>query len=139
MTQCGCFSVIKAINSGEIVGCYVGEHSGKGAAGLWQSMPGVYRQWAVYYTDFWSAQSNAILHDLWERLLRRGKAKNQKLRRVALSFVGLTHSTKDQSVHRADCVGCDLRVLPEFPKRDDMSLRRVKILNFDSPRAQIIQ
>ena len=41
--------------SGEIVGCYVGERSSQGAAGLWQSLPGVYRQCAVCYTDFWSA------------------------------------------------------------------------------------
>ena len=41
--------------SGEIVGCYVGERSGQGAEGLWQSLPGVYRQCAVCYTDFWSA------------------------------------------------------------------------------------
>ena len=43
------------IASQEIVGVYVGERSRKGAEGLWQSLPPLYRQCAVCYTDFWSA------------------------------------------------------------------------------------
>ena len=39
----------------EIVGCYIGSRDKKGAKGLWESLPGVYRQCAVCYTDFWSA------------------------------------------------------------------------------------
>ena len=39
----------------EIVGCFVGARSRAGAEGLWQSLPGGYRQCAVAYTDFWSA------------------------------------------------------------------------------------
>jgi insertion element IS1 protein InsB len=39
----------------EIVGVYVGERSRKGAEGLWQSLPPIYRQCAVCYTDFWTA------------------------------------------------------------------------------------
>jgi IS1 family transposase len=39
----------------EVVGVYVGVRSRKGAAGLWQSLPALYRQCAVSYTDFWSA------------------------------------------------------------------------------------
>jgi len=37
----------------EIVGCYVGDRSGQAAKALWQSLPGVYRQCAVLYTDYW--------------------------------------------------------------------------------------
>jgi len=39
----------------EIVGCYVGDRSKDAALALWQSMPGVYRQCAVIYTDYWEA------------------------------------------------------------------------------------
>ncbi len=42
-------------DSGEIVGVYVGSRDRKGAQGLWDSMPAVYRQCAVCYTDFLSA------------------------------------------------------------------------------------
>ena len=39
----------------EIVGVYVGNGSCDGASGLWRSLPALYRQCAVCYTDFWSA------------------------------------------------------------------------------------
>ena len=39
----------------EIVGLYVGSRDKKGANGLWASLPSVYRQCAVYYTDFWES------------------------------------------------------------------------------------
>jgi IS1 family transposase/transposase-like protein len=39
----------------EIVGVYIGKRDESGARGLWDSIPAVYRQCAVSYTDFWSA------------------------------------------------------------------------------------
>ena len=39
----------------EIVGVHVGSRNHKGAKGLWESLPAVYRQCAISYTDFWSA------------------------------------------------------------------------------------
>lgn len=48
------------VNSGEIIGVFVGARSLDGAKGLWQSLPGVYRQCAVCYTDFWSAYEQVI-------------------------------------------------------------------------------
>ncbi len=39
----------------EIVGVYIGKRDETGAIGLWDSLPAVYRQCAVSYTDFWSA------------------------------------------------------------------------------------
>jgi IS1 family transposase/transposase-like protein len=48
----------KDIDSKEIVGCYIGSRDRIGAVGLWDSLPGVYRQCAVCYTDFWSAYEN---------------------------------------------------------------------------------
>ncbi len=43
------------IETREIVGLYVGSRSRKSAKCLWLSLPGVYRQCAVAYTDFWQA------------------------------------------------------------------------------------
>ena len=43
------------VESREIVGVYVGDRSEVGAQGLWDSLPPVYRQCAVAFTDFWKA------------------------------------------------------------------------------------
>ena len=39
-------------DASEIVGVYVGNRSRDGASGLWRSLPALYRQCAVCYTDF---------------------------------------------------------------------------------------
>ncbi len=39
----------------QIVGAYIGNRSADSAKALWQSLPPVYRQYAVSYTDFWEA------------------------------------------------------------------------------------
>ncbi len=39
----------------ENAGIYVGERSREGAEGLWQSLPGLYRQCAVGYTEVFAA------------------------------------------------------------------------------------
>ena len=44
----------------EIVGCTIGDRSGKSAQALWDSLPAVYRQCAVCYTDFWSSYPVAL-------------------------------------------------------------------------------
>ena len=44
----------------EIVGCYVGARSRESAKKLWASLPPVYRQCAVAYTDFWEAYDTVI-------------------------------------------------------------------------------
>ncbi len=44
----------------EVIGVYVGERSRNGALCLWQSLPPLYRQCAVYYTDFWSAYDEIL-------------------------------------------------------------------------------
>lgn len=43
------------VTTKEIVGVYVGARDQIGAQGLWDSLPPVYRQCAVAYTDFWAA------------------------------------------------------------------------------------
>lgn len=44
----------------EIVGVFVGSRGKKGAKGLWRSLPAVYRQCAVLYTDFWKAYAEVF-------------------------------------------------------------------------------
>jgi insertion element IS1 protein InsB len=43
------------VSTREIVGAYIGDRSELGAQGLWNSLPAVYRQFAIAYTDFWNA------------------------------------------------------------------------------------
>ena len=40
------------VNTKEIAGVYLGDRGELGAKGLWESLPAVYRQCAVCYTDF---------------------------------------------------------------------------------------
>ncbi|NJK35898.1 MAG: IS1 family transposase [Oscillatoriales cyanobacterium SM2_2_1] len=47
-------------DSREIVGVLVGDRSRQGAKGLWQSLPAIYRQCAVCYTDFWEAYEQVL-------------------------------------------------------------------------------
>ena len=44
----------------EIVGAYIGDRSEASAKKLWDSLPPVYRQCAVCYTDFWKAYANVL-------------------------------------------------------------------------------
>jgi insertion element IS1 protein InsB len=46
--------------SAAIVGVYVGGRDRGGAEGLWASLPAVYRQCAVAYTDFWSSYEESF-------------------------------------------------------------------------------
>lgn len=47
-------------DSREVVGCYIGDRSDRSAQALWNSLPAVYRQCAVCYTDFWSSYLVAL-------------------------------------------------------------------------------
>ena len=46
--------------SREIVGVYIGARDSAAASELWKSLPPVYRQCAVAYTDFWAAYSKVL-------------------------------------------------------------------------------
>lgn len=48
------------VKTKEIVGVYIGDRSREGARQLWQSLPPVYRQCAVCYSDFWEAYKQII-------------------------------------------------------------------------------
>lgn len=44
----------------EIVGCYIGDRTYRSGKKLWESLPAVYRQCAVAYTDFWQAYKKVL-------------------------------------------------------------------------------
>ncbi len=44
----------------EIVGCYIGDRSAEAAMELWQSMPALYRQCAIVYSDYWEAYAKVL-------------------------------------------------------------------------------
>ena len=48
------------VDTREIIGCYIGDRSKGSAQKLWESLPAVYRQCAVCYTDFWSAGCRSL-------------------------------------------------------------------------------
>ena len=48
------------ITTREIVGVYIGDRDEVAARELWLSLPPVYRQCAVAYTDFWAAYGMVI-------------------------------------------------------------------------------
>lgn len=47
-------------NTKEIVGAHIAKLDKEGAQGLWNSLPAVYRQCAVPYTDFWDSYSEVF-------------------------------------------------------------------------------
>lgn len=48
------------VRTREIVGVYIGDRDRDAARKLWLSLPSVYRQCAVVYTDFWQAYEQVI-------------------------------------------------------------------------------
>jgi insertion element IS1 protein InsB len=44
----------------EVIGCHIGDRSRESARALWQSLPAVYRQCAIVYTDYWEAYETVI-------------------------------------------------------------------------------
>jgi len=50
----------KDVVTKEITGVYVGSRDREGARELWNSLPGVYRQCAVIYTDFWKSYNEVL-------------------------------------------------------------------------------
>jgi insertion element IS1 protein InsB len=68
----------KDIDTKEIVGCHIGSRDCIGAAGLWDSLPGVYRQCAVCYTDFWSAYENIFPYKR-HRAVGKGSGKTNNI------------------------------------------------------------
>ena len=47
-------------DSCEVVGVFIGDRSRPSAKQLWQSLPVIYRQCAICYTDFWEAHEQVL-------------------------------------------------------------------------------
>lgn len=86
-------------DSQKIVGCFVGDRTRKSARQLWASLPTVYQQCAVAYTDFWQAYKTVIpvkhhravgketgLTNRIERLNNTFRQRVSRLVRASLSF-----------------------------------------------------
>ena len=70
----------KDVDTREIVGVYVGSRDKEGAPGLWDSLPPVYRQCAVAYTDFWQAYA-AIFPATRHRAVGKESGKTNHIER----------------------------------------------------------
>ncbi len=81
------------------VGCFVGDRTRKSARQLWASLPDIYQQRAVAYTDFWQAYKTVIsrerhravgketgLTNHIERLNNTFRQRVSRLVRASLSF-----------------------------------------------------
>ena len=68
----------KDIKTREIAGAYIGSREKDGAQGLWDSLPGVYRQCAVAYTDFWAAYES-IFPSTRHRQVEKGSGKTNSI------------------------------------------------------------
>ena len=68
------------IETKEIVGVYVGNRSRDGALGLWRSLPALYRQCTVYYTDFWTAY-NQIFPESRHKAVSKTSGKTNGIER----------------------------------------------------------
>jgi IS1 family transposase len=66
----------------EIVGLYIGDRSKKSASELWQSLPPVYRQCAVCYTDFWESYSAEVLPFKRHRPVGKESGKTSHIERL---------------------------------------------------------
>lgn len=64
----------------EIVGVYIGAREEAAARKLWKSLPAVYRQCAIAYTDFWAAYA-AVLPSKRHRAVGKETGKTSLVER----------------------------------------------------------
>ena len=67
-------------NSRKIVGVHVGSRDRKGAQALWDSLPQVYRECDICYTDFWSAY-NTVIPDKCHKAVGKETGKTNHIER----------------------------------------------------------
>jgi IS1 family transposase len=68
------------VDTREIVGVFVGARDKTGAQGLWDSLPPVYHQCAVAYSDFWAAYA-AIFPSKRHRAVGKETGKTSHIER----------------------------------------------------------
>ena len=95
-------------SSREIVGVHIGKRDESGARGLWKSLPGVYRQCAVSYTDFWAAYEK-VFPSKRHKAVGKESGKTAHIERVNLTLrqrVGrLVRKTLSFSKKQANHIG----------------------------------
>lgn len=64
------------VETKKIVGVYIGSRSRAGAEGLWQSLPPLYRQCAVCYTDFWTAYEEIFPKSRHQAVIKKSGKTN---------------------------------------------------------------
>ena len=72
-------------NSREIVGCFIGDRTRKSARQFWASLPDVYQQSAVAYTDFWQAYTTVIPRKQ-HRAVGKGTGQTNRIERLNNTF-----------------------------------------------------
>jgi insertion element IS1 protein InsB len=69
------------VETREIIGLYVGDRSRDSAKKLWDTLPPVYRQCAVVYTDYWDAYVGVIPHN-HHRMVGKESGKTSYIERL---------------------------------------------------------
>ena len=67
--------------TGEIVGVYVGSRDKEGTKGLWESLPAVYRQCAVCYSDFWTSYKEEVIPSKRNKTVDKRSRKTNRIER----------------------------------------------------------
>ncbi len=67
-------------HSRQIVGTAIGARDEATAQHLWDSLPAVYRQWAICYTDFWAAYQ-AVLPSKRQRAVDNASGQTNHIER----------------------------------------------------------
>jgi IS1 family transposase/transposase-like protein len=86
----------------EIVGVHIGDRSAVSALALWNSMPPVYRQCAVIYTDHWSAYDSVLpfsFCDLFAKTAANAIDKHINFRQLHLTDKQGKNSLTLQNLH----------------------------------------
>ena len=80
------------VETREIVGVYIGNRSRDGASGLWRSLPALYRQCAMCYTDFWAPECD-IFPDCRHQAVSKTSGKTNGIEREAGRMIQSSRQT----------------------------------------------
>jgi IS1 family transposase/transposase-like protein len=73
------------VQTREVIGLYIGDRSRDSAKRLWNTLPPVYRQCAVFYTDYWEAYVGVIPHNRHRRVGKES-GKTSYIERLNCTF-----------------------------------------------------
>lgn len=124
----------------EIVGLHIGDRSSNSALALWQSLPPIYRQCAVIYTDRWSAYPTALpskrhrpvdkdsgftsyierfnctLRQRVSRLVRKSLSFSKKLDNHIAAIWNFVHDYNEKLRHKRSATSYCASISLSFPK-----------------------